>query len=49
MLQSDDPEFDMQDFKLMIQMVSRESRPPDLINPEGLPDSPPKPMGIGSL
>jgi len=48
MLQSDDPEFDMQDFGLMIQMVSREPRPADLINPEGLPDSPPK-RGIGSL
>ena len=47
MLQSDDPEFDMQDFGLMIQMVSREPRPADLINREGLPDSPP--MGIGSL
>ena len=48
MLQSDDPEFDMQDFGLMIQMVSMEPRPADLINREGLPDSPPK-RGIGSL
>jgi hypothetical protein len=49
MLQSDDPEFNMEDFSLMIKTVSMEPRPADLINREGLPDSPPKAMGIGSL
>ena len=47
-----DEEFDPEDFDMMINMVSREPRPADLINPEGLPDSPPTPpsaMGIGGL
>jgi len=47
-----DEEFDPQEFDMMINMVSREPRPADLINPEGLPDSPPTPpsaMGIGGL
>ena len=47
-----DEEFDPEEFDMMINMVSREPRPADLINPEGLPDSPPTPpsaMGIGGL
>ena len=47
-----DEDFDPQEFDMMINMVSREPRPADLINPEGLPDSPPTPpsaMGIGGL
>ena len=47
-----DGEFDPEEFDMMINMVSREPRPADLINPEGLPDSPPTPpsaMGIGGL
>ena len=47
-----DEEFDPEEFEMMINMVSREPRPADLINPEGLPDSPPTPpsaMGIGGL
>ena len=47
-----DEEFDPEEFDMMINMVSREPRPADLINPEGLPDSPPTPpsaMGIGRL
>ena len=49
-----DEDFDPEEFDMMINMVSREPRPADLINPEGLPDSPPTPprpmpMGIGGL
>ena len=49
-----DEDFDPKEFDMMINMVSREPRPADLINPEGLPDSPPTPprpmpMGIGGL
>tara|TARA_R100001086_G_scaffold137202_1_gene71605 strand:- start:107 stop:583 length:477 start_codon:yes stop_codon:yes gene_type:complete len=49
-----DEDFDPAEFDMMINMVSREPRPADLINPEGLPDSPPTqprpmPMGIGGL
>jgi hypothetical protein len=47
-----DEEFDPEEFDMMINMVSKEPRPADLINPEGLPDSPPTPpsaMGIGGL
>ena len=49
-----DEEFDPEEFDMMINMVSREPRPADLIKPEGLPDSPPTPprpmpMGIGGL
>ena len=47
-----DEEFDPEEFDMMINMVSREPRPADLINPEGLPDSPPTPpsaMGIRGL
>ena len=47
-----DEEFDPEEFDMMINMVSREPRPADLINPEGLPESPPTPpsaMGIGGL
>ena len=49
-----DEDFDPEEFDIMINMVSREPRPADLINPEGLPDSPPTPprsmpMGIGGL
>jgi hypothetical protein len=49
-----DEDFDPEEFDMMINMVSRETRPADLINPEGLPDSPPTPprpmpMGIGGL
>ena len=47
-----DEEFDPEEFDMMINMVSREPRPADLINPEGLPDSPPTPpsaMGIGGF
>ena len=38
-----DEDFDPAEFDMMINMVSREPRPADLINPEGLPDSPPTP------
>jgi folate-binding Fe-S cluster repair protein YgfZ len=44
-----DEDFDMNDFEVMINMVSKEPRPADLINREGLPDAPPRSMGIGSL
>tara|TARA_R100000426_G_scaffold9784_2_gene10727 strand:+ start:3858 stop:4472 length:615 start_codon:yes stop_codon:yes gene_type:complete len=44
-----DEDFDMNDFEVMINMVSKEPRPADLINREGLPDVPPRSMGIGSL
>ena len=47
-----DEEFNPEEFDMMINMVSKEPRPADLINPEGLPDSPPTPpsaMGIGGL
>ena len=44
-----DEDFDMNDFEVMINMVSKEPRPADLINKEGLPDAPPRSMGIGSL
>ena len=49
-----DEDFDPEEFDMMINMVSREPRPADLINSEGLPDSPPTPprpmpMGIGGL
>ena len=49
-----DEDFDPAEFDMMINMVSREPRPADLINPEGLPDSPPTqprtmPMGIGGV
>ena len=33
-----DDEFDSNEFDMMINMVSKEPRPSDLINPEGLPD-----------
>tara|TARA_A100000171_G_C2131605_1_gene147137 strand:- start:936 stop:1568 length:633 start_codon:yes stop_codon:yes gene_type:complete len=49
-MQQEDPEFEMQDFDMMIKSVSREPRPADLINPEGLPDAPPQaPEGISGL
>ena len=41
-MQQEDPEFEMQDFDMMIKSVSKEPRPADLINPEGLPDAPPQ-------
>jgi len=49
-----DEEFNPEEFDMMINMVSKEPRPADLINPEGLPDSPPTPprpmpMGIEGL
>jgi len=44
-----DEDFDMNDFEVMINMVSKEPRPADLINREGLPDVLPRSMGIGSL
>jgi len=44
-----DEDFDINDFEVMINMVSKERRPADLINREGLPDAPPRSMGIGSL
>jgi len=44
-----DEDFDMNDFEVMINMVSKEPRPADLINREGLPDAPPRSAGIGSL
>jgi folate-binding Fe-S cluster repair protein YgfZ len=44
-----DEDFDMNDFEVMINLVSKEPRPADLINREGLPDAPPRSMGIGSL
>ena len=44
-----DEDFDINDFEVMINMVSKEPRPADLINREGLPDAPPRSMGIGSL
>ena len=44
-----DEDFDMNDFEVMINMVSKEPRPADLINREGLPDAPPRSTGIGSL
>jgi len=50
LLQREDPEFDAQEFDLIIKMVSREPRPADLINREGLPDAPPQRQeGIGTL
>jgi|TARA_E500000318_G_scaffold84021_1_gene79734 hypothetical protein len=49
-MQQEDPEFEMQDFDMMIKSVSKEPRPADLINPEGLPDAPPQaPEGISGL
>jgi hypothetical protein len=49
-LQREDPEFDAQEFDLIVKMVSREPRPADLINREGLPDAPPQSQeGIGTL
>jgi len=49
-MQQEDPEFEMQDFDMMIKTVSKEPRPADLINPEGLPDAPPQaPEGISGL
>ena len=49
-MQQEDPEFEMQDFDMMIKSVSKEPRPADLINPEGLPDAPPQaPKGISGL
>jgi hypothetical protein len=49
-LQSEDPEFDANEFNLIVKMVSREPRPADLINREGLPDAPPQSQeGIGTL